>query len=248
MLHLLSARALRGLAPAFHSRAAGITALHVRCLTSKPSTGAVPKVHVPSGGRTGKQALELSELRLIAVDGTQLGVLPPPRALELATQDGLELVEVAPKASPPVWRLVPKQSIVAAASRQLAAPSREPPVASANSAEENEEENEEEKRVAAVRKRAALGKKPRVKEVRLLDRCQEHDVAVKMKNALTFLGKGYVVKVTAAAVTTPDGAQQTDRARELVLRFVDGCSEVATAGGLAKSGRHVSTTLEPKGG
>jgi hypothetical protein len=38
------------------------------------------------------------------------------------------------------------------------------------------------------------------------------------------------------------------QARELVLRFVEGCAEVATAGGLAKSGRHVSTTLEPNGG
>jgi translation initiation factor IF-3 len=214
-------------------------------LTSKPSTGAIPKVHVPSAGRTGEQALQLSELRLIAVDGTQLGVLPPPRALELAAQGGLQLVEVAPKASPPVWRLVPQQSIVAPASRRPVSAGKEPPAVSAEDAEPAEE-NGEEKRAAAVRKRASLGKKPRVKEVRLLDRCQEHDVVVKMKNAITFLGKGYVVKVTAAAVVNPDGSQQTDRARELVLRFVQACSDVATAGGLARSGRHVSTTLEPK--
>jgi hypothetical protein len=122
--------------------------------------------------------LELNELRLIAVDGTQLGVLPGSRALELAAQDGLELVEVAPKASPPVWRLVRQQSIVVAASRRQEAASREPPATSAEPAEESDEE----KRVAAVRKRAALGKKPRVKEVRLLDWFQEDNVVVKINN------------------------------------------------------------------
>eukprot|EP00967_Tisochrysis_lutea_P057519 scaffold72937_cov38-Tisochrysis_lutea.AAC.4 len=203
-----------------------------------------PKVHVPSGGRTDTQALEVAELRLIAANGSQLGVLKPQQALELAAQDGLRLVEVAPKASPPVWRLVPAESIVATAPRRT----EQEAISDAPLAQQSEdpEDAANKKRVAAVKKRAALGKKPRVKEVRLLDRCQEHDVSVKMKNALSFLGKGHVVKVTAAAAILPDGSQHTDRAQELVLRFVKECSSVANASGLARSGGHISTTLEPK--
>jgi len=38
--------------------------------------------------------------------GENLGVLPTPQAIALAKEKGLDLVEVAPQASPPVCRLV----------------------------------------------------------------------------------------------------------------------------------------------
>ncbi len=46
------------------------------------------------------------ELRVIGPAGEQLGVLPTKRALELAVQHELDLVEVAPTASPPVCRIM----------------------------------------------------------------------------------------------------------------------------------------------
>jgi len=39
-------------------------------------------------------------------DGTQLGVLPTDRAIALALEKGLDLVEVAPNADPPVCRVM----------------------------------------------------------------------------------------------------------------------------------------------
>lgn len=45
-------------------------------------------------------------MRLIDDQGNQLGVLPTETAMRIATEKGLDLVEVAPQASPPVCRLL----------------------------------------------------------------------------------------------------------------------------------------------
>jgi translation initiation factor IF-3 len=45
-------------------------------------------------------------VRAIDADGKQIGVVPTSQALALAQQRGLDLVEVAPKANPPVCRIV----------------------------------------------------------------------------------------------------------------------------------------------
>jgi translation initiation factor IF-3 len=46
------------------------------------------------------------EVRVIGVDGRQLGVLPLVEAINQARANGVDLVEVAPNANPPVCRLV----------------------------------------------------------------------------------------------------------------------------------------------
>lgn len=46
------------------------------------------------------------EVRLIGDNGEALGILPLFKALEVAREQGLDLVEVAPGASPPVARLI----------------------------------------------------------------------------------------------------------------------------------------------
>lgn len=46
------------------------------------------------------------EVRVIDSDGTQLGVMPPSDALRIAQQKGLDLVEVAAAANPPVCRIM----------------------------------------------------------------------------------------------------------------------------------------------
>lgn len=45
-------------------------------------------------------------VRLIGADGQQLGVTPTSRALALAQSEGLDLVEIAPNAQPPVARIL----------------------------------------------------------------------------------------------------------------------------------------------
>jgi translation initiation factor IF-3 len=50
--------------------------------------------------------IRANELRIIDEDKNQLGVLPFKEALALAKERGLDLVEVAPNATPPVCRIM----------------------------------------------------------------------------------------------------------------------------------------------
>ena len=50
--------------------------------------------------------IRVREVRLIDETGTQLGILPTREALRAAEEKGLDLVEVAPNANPPVCRLL----------------------------------------------------------------------------------------------------------------------------------------------
>jgi len=52
------------------------------------------------------ERIRVREVRLIDENGEQLGVLPTSEALRIARDRGLDLVEVAPMATPPVCRLM----------------------------------------------------------------------------------------------------------------------------------------------
>lgn len=43
---------------------------------------------------------------MIGADGSQVGILPLKKALDMAAQDALDLVEVAPNATPPVCKIM----------------------------------------------------------------------------------------------------------------------------------------------
>lgn len=50
--------------------------------------------------------ITVRECRLIGVDGQQMGVYMVSQALRVAEQEGLDLVEIAPNAEPPVCRIM----------------------------------------------------------------------------------------------------------------------------------------------
>jgi translation initiation factor IF-3 len=50
--------------------------------------------------------IRIPQVRVVDEEGNQLGVMPTPRALEMAQERGYDLVEVAPMASPPVARFL----------------------------------------------------------------------------------------------------------------------------------------------
>jgi translation initiation factor IF-3 len=64
------------------------------------------------GGHIAKKDLRINnrirvrEVRLVGEDGSPLGVVATPEALKLAEEAGLDLVEVAPTAAPPVCRIM----------------------------------------------------------------------------------------------------------------------------------------------
>ncbi len=52
------------------------------------------------------EEIRVREVRVVSSEGEQLGILPIEKALEVASQQGLDLVEVAPEANPPVCRIM----------------------------------------------------------------------------------------------------------------------------------------------
>jgi len=50
--------------------------------------------------------IKVPQVRLISPEGKQLGILDTPKAINLALEVGLDLVEVAPNANPPVCRIM----------------------------------------------------------------------------------------------------------------------------------------------
>lgn len=52
------------------------------------------------------ERIRIREVRLIGVSGEQLGIVPTVEALAKAREAGLDLVEVSPRANPPVCRII----------------------------------------------------------------------------------------------------------------------------------------------
>src|SRR6516225_1806073 len=50
--------------------------------------------------------IRVPEVRVIGADGSQLGVLRTDEALRMAEESGLDLVEISPKAMPPVCKIM----------------------------------------------------------------------------------------------------------------------------------------------
>jgi translation initiation factor IF-3 len=59
----------------------------------------VPSVRV-------NERIRVREIRVLDEEGEQLGVMTPQAALEIARSKGLDLVEIAPQAQPPVCRII----------------------------------------------------------------------------------------------------------------------------------------------
>lgn len=50
--------------------------------------------------------IRIKECRLIGYDGSQMGIMPIEQAQRVADNEGLDLVEIAPQADPPVCRIM----------------------------------------------------------------------------------------------------------------------------------------------
>ena len=61
---------------------------------------------VPQDGVRRNDQIRAREVRVIGAEGEQIGVLPKQEALALAREAGLDLVEVAANAEPPVCRIM----------------------------------------------------------------------------------------------------------------------------------------------
>lgn len=144
------------------------------------------------------EQIRAEKVRVVAPDGSQIGVKTLEDALWLAEQLGLDLVEVAPNADPPVAKIMDWGKF----------------------------RYEQQKQERAAR-RAQAAATADVKEVRLSLRIADHDLDVMRRRAVKFLTSGDKVRVTlrlkGREVSRPQNATAAlERFIDLVRSEVEG--------------------------
>jgi translation initiation factor IF-3 len=75
-------------------------------MTAPVETASKDKERTISRDLRVNQMIRIPQVRVVDEEGAQLGVMPTPKALEMAQDRGFDLVEVAPMASPPVVKFL----------------------------------------------------------------------------------------------------------------------------------------------
>jgi translation initiation factor IF-3 len=110
--------------------------------------------------------IRAKEVRLIDQDGKQIGIVSLQEALRIAEERGLDLVEIAPNANPPVCKLLDYGKFLY-------------------------ELKKKEKEARKKQKEHSM----EVKDMNLSLRIDEHDLKVKLKHMREFLEDGDKVRV-----------------------------------------------------
>ncbi len=110
------------------------------------------------------ERIRAPRVRVVDSEGKQLGIMPTREALRLAREQGLDLVEVAPNADPPVCKIIDYGRFI----------------------------YEQRKRQKEAAKKQKLASD--LKEVRLKLSIGEHDLKFKIKTAEEFLKEGRRVR------------------------------------------------------
>lgn len=105
-------------------------------------------------------------MRLILSDGTQKGVVSIDEALKIASDEGYDLVEIAPSAVPPVCKVMDFSKF-------------------------KFEKSKKEKEAKKKQKQHQID----IKEIKFRPKIEEHDYGVKLKHIKKFLESGNKVKV-----------------------------------------------------
>lgn len=153
------------------------------------------------------------EVRLIGPNGDMMGIVTPEKARQIAYQNELDLVEISPKANPPVCKVIDYGKFMF-------------------------DQTKKQKEALKHQKASAM------KEVWLKPKIEEHDFSFKTKNANKFLSQGHKVKVSLRF----RGREMayTDMGRELMLKFVEACSENGELDARPKlEGRNMLMTISP---
>ena len=65
-----------------------------------------PRRDMPQDGVRRNEQIRARDVRVIGAEGEQIGILPRMEAIALAKEAGMDLVEVAATADPPVCRIM----------------------------------------------------------------------------------------------------------------------------------------------
>ena len=110
------------------------------------------------------EQIRVDQVLVIDAEGEKLGVMPTAQAMRMASDAGLDLVEVAPQAKPPVCRIL----------------------------DFGRYKYKQKKRKRLSTKKSHSNA---IKEIRLRPKIEIHDLEIKVKRALEFLGTGQRVQL-----------------------------------------------------
>lgn len=113
------------------------------------------------------QTITSKEVRVINLEGKQIGILTLPEALNIAREEGYDLVEVSPDASPPVCRIMDYGRFKYQQSKKL--------------------HQAKKKHVQSL---------TQIKEIKIRPQTEEHDFQFKMRHIKKFLSHGDKTKVS----------------------------------------------------
>lgn len=113
------------------------------------------------------QKITNEQVRVINFEGQQIGIIPLSEALRMAREEGYDLVEVSPTASPPVCRIMDYGKVKYQQSKKFH-PSKK-------------------KHIHSV---------THIKEIKLRPHTEEHDLQFKMRNIKKFLSHGDKAKIS----------------------------------------------------
>lgn len=139
------------------------------------------------------RAITAPTLRVLGADGTVVGVMSLQAALAQAQAAGLDLVEIAPQATPPVAQLMDYNKVRC-------------------------DRQKRERKARQAKREAGIVTNPQTKEFKLRVKIAPHDYDVKVRHARELLGQGHRVKV--AVVLRGREAQHQDLAARLLERCV----------------------------
>ena len=157
------------------------------------------------------------EVRVINLEGEQLGIFPIAEALNIAREASRDLVEVSPNASPPVCRIMDYGKF----------------------------KYEQSKKTYQAKKKKHVPRVTHIKEIKVRPKTEEHDLQFKIRHIKKFLTQGDKAKITlifrGREITHPE------RGKEVMDRIAEEVQDVGAVENPAKlEGRNMIMLLAPK--
>ena len=157
------------------------------------------------------------EVRVINLEGEQLGIFPIAEALNIAREANRDLVEVSPTTSPPVCRIMDYGKF----------------------------KYEQSKKTYQAKKKKHVPRVTHIKEIKVRPKTEEHDLQFKIRHIIKFLTLGDKAKITLVfrgrEITRPELGQ------EVMNRIAEEIQDVGTVENPAKlEGRNMIMLLAPK--
>ena len=154
---------------------------------------------------------------MIGADGAQLGIMSARDALNLAAEKNLDLVKIAPQATPPVCKII-------------------------DYGKYRFEQAKREKEAKTIERKS---RKVEIKEIRLSLNIDTHDFETKRNHAIRFLNDGNKVKVSIRFRGREMG--HPELGADIMKRFAESLADTANVDKPAKlEGRNMLMFLAPK--